>query len=503
MEMPGIHMMSDHLKMRRALLIVAAVFCVLPQMSFAQDLRMPVQQIPASSDPSLIHDISSALISGQIFESLYEFDAHNSIRPRLALNHVISPDGKVIRMQIDTRRKFSDGTRLTANRVVSSLSEIIAKLGPQCAWAFDELEGFHDKRQRRDKRFDGLRALSEAEIEFRLVRPFPHLMQVLSAPYFVVFLKRGAKYYGTGEYEFEVRSARMLVLKKKPDATIPTTAPGRIIFTLCESHEECYRRAQEHAIDIAQLPYGENEVPVGFRRLEYDYLQAVVLIMNTQSPPFRVASDRRDFARTFTSAVRKSEYDWKPVDVGLPFSNEMSFESLVTEKDKKYRTNRAITIYYSDSTATLNQRANDGMRKELSSLGYVVKFERLGIGPLLERFQEGNFQAALTGYVPDYLEPGAMLAPFIQSGQQYNSPRYRNREVDRLLSLARNEMNKVLRDRIYKKVIEILNHDCPVVFLGSEEGKYIVSDQWQFPASSGLGMHTLKLRDVRFTGRPS
>jgi len=74
-------------------------------------------------------------LPGNVYEPLVSFDAEDKPSPAVAKSWSSSPDGKVWKFKIDTARKFSDGTSITAADVVYSLNQfqngsILAYKGP-------------------------------------------------------------------------------------------------------------------------------------------------------------------------------------------------------------------------------------------------------------------------------------------------------------------------------------------------------------------------------------
>lgn len=74
-------------------------------------------------------------LPGNVYEPLVSFDAQDQPSPAVAKSWSTSPNGKVWKFKIDTSRKFSDGTKITANDVVYSLNQfqngpILAYKGP-------------------------------------------------------------------------------------------------------------------------------------------------------------------------------------------------------------------------------------------------------------------------------------------------------------------------------------------------------------------------------------
>jgi peptide/nickel transport system substrate-binding protein len=89
-------------------------------------------------DPGRLDVVSQAATSlilwlpGNVYETLVKFDANDMAFPSVAKSWSISADRKTYKFQIDTNRKFSDGTLIKAKDVVYSLEQF--KNGPILAY---------------------------------------------------------------------------------------------------------------------------------------------------------------------------------------------------------------------------------------------------------------------------------------------------------------------------------------------------------------------------------
>ena len=90
------------------------------------------------------------------------------------------------------------------------------------------------------------------------------------------------------------------------------------------------------------------------------------------------------------------------------------------------------------------------------------------------------------------------LYPFFYTKQQYNWSRYTNQTVDALLDISRKIQDKEARYQVQEEVFNVMSRDCPVRFLGTQKGLILARNSLTLPKISGLGIHTLKLRGVKF-----
>ena len=85
---------------------------------------------PESLDPAKQGDITSAVYTAQLFESLTAFDPSLTLRPALARSWDASDDGRRIVFHLRSGLTFSDGSPLTAADVVASWLRLVDPAAP-------------------------------------------------------------------------------------------------------------------------------------------------------------------------------------------------------------------------------------------------------------------------------------------------------------------------------------------------------------------------------------
>jgi len=96
-----------------------------------QELRLAGTTIdPAPLDPAVARDVNSAFMTRQVFRGLTRFDENLEPVPELAQRIEISADGLTYRIQLRDNAQFADGSQITAEDVVFSLTRA---LSPQTA----------------------------------------------------------------------------------------------------------------------------------------------------------------------------------------------------------------------------------------------------------------------------------------------------------------------------------------------------------------------------------
>lgn len=232
------------------------------------------------------------------------------------------------------------------------------------------------------------------------------------------------------------------------------------------------------------------------KEINYNYLQAVVLMLNTKFEYFKVAKNRCTVANLIHLSFENSEYSWRPIELGLPFSWSITQVSTKKFKEENKRKTVNVEILYANSAAFFNEEINKEISSNLKRNNINVKFIKLSIKELIEKMKKGDFEAAVLGYVPDFPNSDSLLTPFIGSSQQYNFSGYSNKHVDKLLSESRNTTDKVLQNEIYKKVFLALSEECPINYLGTQKGRFWAKEDLHIPPFSSLGYHFISFKHV-------
>lgn len=486
---------------------VASVVSFYPATTVAtavpDELVVPVLTTPKSMDPLEILEVSTALVLGQIYDTLYEYDSKHRLRAKLVENHEIAGEGRIFRIKLKSDVQFSDGSNLTANDVSTNLTRAVHKLGNQVRWAFGDIRGFDNfvKSQKEGlplTRIDGIRVVSKYTLEIYLVRPFPQFLQVLTAPYFSIIKRTtDGQFVGTGAYKVATQTKDSIVLQIRDEAQSKSArAPQKLEFKQTANFTEALKKAANGTMDFA-VTIGQKDFtkPEGFKSYQFDYLQTILLQFNTNRITRR--KDRCMIVSIFNRAIQSSSVRLKPVALGMPFAWHAFYPKLPDHAIATKTKPEPISIIYANSATNFSADDRKQIKDLLAKLGYEARFDGLSVAEVFRRLKSGDFDVSLWGYIPDYIDPDALLTPLVGTGQQYNFSQYSNEHVDSMLDLARSIPHPYSRNLVFEKTLEQLAKDCPVAYLGTQPASFLLSESWTAPAINGLGIHTVKFRDAK------
>jgi ABC-type transport system substrate-binding protein len=226
----------------------------------------------------------------------------------------------------------------------------------------------------------------------------------------------------------------------------------------------------------------KNDLKIGSQGKEVEELQKCL----AKDPEIYQGEITGYFGPKTKEAVIKFQEKYKK-DILEPFGLE-SGNGIVKEKTREKlneicfeRKEEKISLKFSLTTANqpiLNETA-EILKEQWKKLGADVEIKKIEIGELKrEIIPKKDYDALLFGEVL-----GQILDPFpfwhsSQKGENgLNLSNYENKEVDKLLEEARENLDETKRKEILEKFQEILIEDCPAIFLYNPDYLYFVSEK--------------------------
>ena len=160
-----------------------------------QELRLAGTIIdPVPLDPAVARDVNSAFMTRQVFRGLTRFDENLEPVPELAQRIEISADGLTYRIQLRDDARFADGSPITAEDVVFSLTRALSPQTAADAGAalagpsyLADIVGADEVIRGEASELAGLRVVDDRTVEIDLKAPrATFLMKLASAPAAIV-----------------------------------------------------------------------------------------------------------------------------------------------------------------------------------------------------------------------------------------------------------------------------------------------------------------------------
>lgn len=155
--------------------------------------------------PAQQSSLYAALIISHVFDSLVGVDNTGGFVPNLAKTWDVNEDRTEYTFVLDTTRKFSDGTNLTAevykDSLLDSLKLEAAATNKSALDVLYALEGYEDFKKMGE--IKGLIVEGNDLLKFKFKKPYRGAIDQLSGTRYAVYKKVGDNYIGTGAYIYK------------------------------------------------------------------------------------------------------------------------------------------------------------------------------------------------------------------------------------------------------------------------------------------------------------
>jgi peptide/nickel transport system substrate-binding protein/oligopeptide transport system substrate-binding protein len=463
-----------------------------------QTLRLSGQADgPESLDPAFSRDLASAFLVRQIFRGLTRFDSDLQPVPALAQRIEVSGDGLDYTFDLRDNATFHDGTPVTADAVVVSLTraldpatangDVLLLGGPTF---LSDIEGAGDLISGLTDRLSGVAAVDEDTVQIRLASPrATFLMKLASAPASIVDPRdvvQGDEWWrtpnGTGPFRISEWAPDDYLTLVRFDGYLGGPAPLQRIeirlgtnalqpFNLYEAGQIDVTGVDVTAVDRVLAPESGLSDQVSVTPLfAVDYIA-----FRTDTPPFDDPAIRRaiqlGFPRTKVAAVSYDSFvtgangfipkgmlgiDWpaEMPEYDLEAARQAIAESSYGAADKV----PPIMIYVSGYAG--GSALRDTVQRDL---GLDVEIVNVDWSEFVLGLSRRDYPAYELYWGADYPDPESLLLILFGTGRADNYVDYSNDAYDDLLRQAAAEQDVATRSDLYRRAQQILIDDHVVI----------------------------------------
>jgi len=466
---------------------------------------------PAPLDPAVARDVNSAFMTRQVFRGLTRFDENLEPVPELAQRIEISPDGFNYRIQLRDNARFADGSPITAQDVVFSLTRALSPQTAADAGAalagpsyLGDIVGADEVIRGEASELAGLRVVDDRTVEIDLKAPrATFLMKLASAPAAIVDpddVARGGEWWrdpnASGPYVVDVwepedelqLSSNKFYVGGEPDLR-------QVAFRLGPGAANAFNLYQADEIDIASVPIqaidrvSDEESPL---RQELDVspvLSTTYIAFRTDVAPMDDPEIRR--------AVQLAFPRWKVAEILLG-GRQVTANGLIppgtlgrdwphTAPAQDLEAARAalanssygsaenvppITIYGASPFGS--EALRDVLQREL---GLTVQVLDVHWPQFNQGLSKKMFPAYELTWVADFPDPETFLWNLFASDSPDNYSEYANPTFDALLDQAAATLDVDERAALYAKAESVLLGDNVVIPL-SHDVRYTLMKPW-------------------------
>jgi ABC-type transport system substrate-binding protein len=464
-----------------------------PQRGGTYRAALPWQ--PRNLDPAFSTDIYSVTIIQQVFDGLVQFNQNLNVVPALASTWRVSEDGLVYTFTLRHDARFHNGRSVTADDFVYSFTRILDPRQQSSALGFFErIQGAGAYRRGNAKAVSGLNAPDPYTLVIALKEPFAPFLSVLAMKSSKVVpreeVERSDKDFahhpvGTGPFRLESFQPDRIVLAANPNYFEGAPYLDRVVYSI-------YPGAQNERIAEDFLAGRLEESPFlpniqekisgksGVQLVRKPSLSLQFYGMNCAAAPLSDVRVRQAIACALNQEkiVHEAFKDqWVPAHTILPpgMTGYTPENAVYTYDPDKARRLLASAGYGPSqnglSLTLLSASRSSAAQKELALV--VSQLAAVGIHLRL-RYQTNwpAFEAALArddlqiyryAWFADIPDPDNFLGILCASRSRYNFMRYRDSEVDHLLSQALRETQLLARVSLYRRAERIILAEAPIV----------------------------------------
>lgn len=450
-----------------------------------------------SLDPSCTTELGSFKVTANIFETLVKCETERGqIVPCLAENWSSSEDGLTWIFKLRQGIKFHDGTPFDAYSVVFNFQRWMDEhnkyhIGSFNYWnyIFSGYPGF----------VKSVKALSTYSLEIKLNKPYAPFLNALSMPAFGIASPEAIKKYkddlyehpvGTGPFIFESwERNKSIVLLRNDNYWNGNAKVSKIEFRVIPSSKDRLEELRQGSIHIADYLSPDDIASIKYDPNLHLYLRPSFnvgyIAINNEKYPF----NKREIRVAICHAINKEKlindvFDnmAKPAITFIsPFlwgyndyleSYEYDLEkSKQLLKEAGFPNGFKTTLWVMDAVRDYFPKpilVAQFIKESLQDINIDVEIKVFNWNEYLIKIHGGKHEMALIGWTGDYADPDNFLYTMLASenakpGLGGNYSLYKSKEVDQLLSQARQTNNIVFRKSLYRSIQEIVNYDLPSI----------------------------------------
>lgn len=448
-------------------------------------------------DPANATDSESFKVTVNIFETLVEYREEGSgIKPCLAKSWEVSEDGLTWIFYLRQGVRFHDGSPFDAHAVEFNFHRWMNPdhpyhIGKFYYWYYI-FSGFPGLVKE-------VKALSNYAVKIVLAKPYAPFLNTLAMPAFGIASPQAIKKYGEKFYAFPVGTGPFRFKKWEKNHYISLVANknywGRspyidqLEFRVIPDNEDRVKALENGTVHIID---GLN--PDDISRIEKNprlrlYLRPSFnvgfLAMNMRKKPF----DNRKVRLALSHAINKDRLIKevfnnlaKPAKNLIPpllwgYNDDIQPHEYDPEKSRRllreagypqgFKTTLWVMAqprpYFPDPHLIAHY-----IKTDLQHVNIDVEIEVFKWKTYLNKIENGEHEMALIGWTGDIRDPDNFLYTLLgsenaQPGRAGNFSFYKDEEVDRLLTHARQIFDMPFRKDLYRRVQEKIHEDVPVI----------------------------------------
>jgi ABC-type transport system substrate-binding protein len=444
---------------------------------------------PRSLDPALSTDVPTGRAVAYVFDGLTSFTPEARVEPALAERWDVSPDGSRYTFHLRQGVKFTDGTPMTAQTVVSSWQRALdpATKGGR-AEPLQPIRGARDFAAGKTKTVVGLTAPDDSTVVVQLDEPLGIFPKLLAMPVAAVVPPKmsSEKPVGTGPWKLvEWKHDDYLLFAKNPTYWGGAPKADSLRARVISEPSTAVAEFESGNVDVLLIPAGEtqqweeDESKRGML-MSVPALQLVYIGINTTRGPLKdarvrqainLAIDRALILKRLMSGRGRLAAGVIPPSLGGADTNRAAYpfdaaraRKLLSEAGFA----NGIDLELWVGSNPVYGRIAETVQAYLNQAGIRTKIVQRESAAAREAARNGQTDMILKDWYADYPDAENFLYPLLHganTGVGGNVSFFQNAEFDRIVSTARREPDEEKRNTLYRQADSLAFHEAPMVFL--------------------------------------
>lgn len=453
------------LKLPFLILSVAFAACSKPQV---QESHQTVFRVPITAIPGLElkhgSSVNSNKVIDNIFEQIVSIDESLAPVPSLARSWKINVEKREVEFEIESSRKFHDGSSVTSQDVFNSLlksrdnkSEVTSQI-----LAFDQCAP--------NKVCPGFKILDLTHFIIKLKdRNFPLLMKSFANASASIMKKIDGRYIGTGPYKIDQISGEAITVSRFDDRAHFSA----IIYRKIDS-KNTLRMFLDGEIDT--LTDFDFQASMGKPSSDYPSLKKMAgtysLVFQVEKGIFKKRENRLAIAK----AVDVLEFQKRSKREGIPAGGIIpKGYPGYTEKGESLNIKQAKVLIAHNTEADNRKvilglgdclKGSEDLEKYLintfEEIGLSLEIKYLPFNELLEEVRLRKLDIILKGEAPVNFDPSTLFIGYV-NGNSERLQGYKNTAIKSLFSEYQSKTDKTSQAKILKKIQKIFLEDIPLI----------------------------------------
>lgn len=475
---------------------------------------------PGNLDPARGVDVNESSVQAKIYNGLVRYDEQMKLVGDLAESWEAQSDGTTFTFKLRPNVKFHNGQTLTSADVLYSFERLLdpTTKSPR-TWVLEKVLGAKERLQGLANSVAGLSAPDAMTVKITLTEPFSPFLSLLTMPSCYI-LPSGStaeiaskrffeKPAGTGPFQMVGRERDSYVrLAAFPEYFGQKPQVGVLELRIIPESLKAEMEFESGNLDLLQLHPSNYERFSG--RPEYagrihdvPAMSVMYVGFNNQKPPFNDVRVRRALNMLIDrQAIIKAVLQGRgvPARGSIPpgisgWSDKLAGYSYNPKKalalleEAGYSRKRPLTFDLFQKSSQAAFEITRLLQGELKKHGVIVNLRPMEWSALKDSIDKGEATSFYLSWFGDYPDGENFLTPLFHSknwGSGGNRARYKNENVDSMLTAAMRIQDADKRARAYEEVNRIVVDEAPWLYLWYANESYILGPQVEAMSFSPL-----------------